>query len=101
MRLGFFGKTMGPVSFLVEEYIHLESAIDHSYHLLTLFLSGPSSSSSSLSSAYCVFGCVAFQAFVNNGSFSANSAYFNSASRGSSSLILLSGMLSLICASSG
>lgn len=53
-------------------------------HRLTLFFSGPSSASSSLSSAYCVTGCVVFHADVNFGSLFATSAYFKSASRGSS-----------------
>lgn len=72
-------------------FIHLRRI----YYLLAFFLSG-CSSSSSLRSAYIVFGCVCFHAFVNKGSFSASSAYFSNASLGSSSLILLSGIVELI-----
>jgi hypothetical protein len=69
-------------------------------HTRAFFFCGPSSSSS-LSSAYMVFGCVFFQAFVNMGSFSAFSAYLSNASRGSSSRIELRGIFFLTCASSG
>ena len=71
--------------------LHLYGKATPSYPILVFFLSGPSSSSS-LRSAYMVLGCVCFHAFVNNGSFSAFSAYLSSASRGSSSRIELSGM---------
>lgn len=57
--------------------------VTHPAHRLARFLSGPSSSPS-LVSAYCVTGCVSFQALVNMGSFLATSAYFSNASRGSS-----------------
>lgn len=71
-----------------------------SIHRLAFFLSGPSSSSS-LKSAYNVLGCVLLQACVNRGSSFALSAYFSSASLGSSSRILLKGTYSLTYDESG
>ena len=68
-------------------------------HRFCFFASG--SSSSSLISPYNVLGCVFFHALVNMGSFCALSAYLSNASLGSSSRIELSGMLFLICSSSG
>jgi len=62
------------------------------------FLSGSSSSSTF---AYNVSGCVFSHAFVNSGSFLAFSAYLSNASLGSSSLIELSGTLSMMCFSLG
>lgn len=70
------------------KYYHPSSCLElispASLYLLTFFLSGPSSWSSSLCSVYCVTGCVSFQALVNMGSFFAASAYFSRASLGSS-----------------